>query len=612
MLSTLRRYLIGRRLSSERLVHERLGKIQALAVLSSDALSSVAYATEEILRVLMLAGVGALALSWPIALGIATLLLIVGASYYQTVHAYPTGGGAYIVARENLGRLPSHIAGAALLIDYVLTVAVSISAGMAAITSAFPALYPWRVWLAIAAVIFITVMNLRGVRESGSFFAMPTYFFIATILTLLIAGVIRAFTGTAATIAPAAEANLPAMQALSLFLILRAFTSGCTALTGIEAISDGVPVFKVPESDNAGKTLVIMITILVAMFVGITFLSRQFALVPKEGDTIISQLARSVFGGGPLYYVVQAATALILFLAANTSYADFPRLSRWLAEDRFLPQQLANLGDRLVYSNGIALLGGLASLLIVLFGASTHRLIPLYAVGVFISFTLSQSGMVRRQFKIRTPRWQAHAALQSIGALATGVVAVVMAVTKFTHGAWVVLLLMPVLIAGFRAIHRHYEEVANQLSLSGHWPAQVGRHTVIVPVAGMHRGVLKAVYYAQAICGELRVVTVAINPEQTEKLVGRWHQVLPDVPLEVIPSPYRSVIEPLIDYVNSFIEKEGDYTTIVLPEFVPAHWWHQLLHNQTAWALKLALIYGRKEFRGHYRIVTDVPFCLIK
>ncbi len=610
MVRTVRRLLIGSPLASERIVHERLSKVQALAVLSSDALSSVAYATEEILLVLVLAGSGALGLSWPIALGIALLLFIVAISYYQTVHAYPSGGGAYIVTRENLGTLPSLVAGAALLIDYVLTVAVSISAGVAAITSAFPELYPLRVWLALAAVAFVTVINLRGVRESGRVFAVPTYFFIGTMLLLILAGLVRFFAGV-----PVGEASGPtivpaAAQGLTVFLVLRAFASGCTALTGVEAISDGVPVFKRPEADNAGRTLLWMAGILVFMFLGITFLAHQFGATPQAGETVVSQLARAVLGLGPVYYAVQAATALILLLAANTSYSDFPRLAMWMAQDRFLPRQLANLGDRLVYGNGILLLGGLAALLVILFGADTHALIPLYAVGVFISFTLNQAGMVRRWGRLRTPGWHRSALVNGVGAIATGVVLVVVAATKFTHGAWIVLLLLLIMVLGFRRIHRHYQEVAEQLSLTQRWPTPVRRHTVIVPVAGLHRGVLKAVHYARTLGGDLHVVTAEIDAQETEQLRTQWQEVLPEIPLEVLPSPYRSVVTPLLEFIDGFLREEGDYVTVVVPEFIPARWWHHLLHNETAWLLKLALLYGRRDWRGRFRIVTDVPFYL--
>ncbi len=610
MLTALRRTLIGSPLHSERIAHERLTKIQALAVLSSDALSSVAYATEEILLVLVLAGSGALGLSWLISLAIALLLVIVASSYYQTVHAYPTGGGAYSVTRENLGTLPSLVAGAALLTDYVLTVAVSISAGVAAITSAFPGLHPWRVELALAAVAFVTLINLRGVRESGRVFAVPTYFFIATMFLLILTGLARLFLGLPVTSMPATSVAPAATQGLTIFLVLRAFASGCTALTGVEAISNGVPVFKRPEADNAGKTLLWMAGILVSMFLGITLLVHQFGVTPREGQTVISQLARAVFGLSPLYYAVQAATALILLLAANTSFSDFPRLAMWMARDRFLPRQLANLGDRLVYANGILLLGGLAGLLIILFGASTHALIPLYAVGVFISFTLNQAGMVRRWSKLRTPGWRRAALINGVGAVATGVVLIVVAATKFMHGAWIVLLLLLLMLLAFRAIHSHYKEVAGQLSLAQRWPTPVHRHTVIVPVAGLHRGVLKAVRYAQVLGGDLHVVTVEIDPQETGRLGTRWREVLPEVSLEVLPSPYRSVIAPLLEFIDRFVQDEGDYVTLVVPEFVPARWWHHLLHNETAWLLKLALLYGRRDWRGRFRIITDVPFYL--
>ncbi|MGQ9516567.1 MAG: APC family permease [Anaerolineae bacterium] len=611
MLSYIKRILIGMPLPTYRISHERLGKVQALAVLSSDALSSVAYATEEILMVLVLAGSAALNLSWPIALAIAALLVIVGMSYFQTVHAYPNGAGSYIVSRENLGTAPSLVAGAALLTDYILTVAVSISAGIAAITSAFPSLYPWRVELAVGAIAFITIMNLRGVRESARVFAVPTYFFIACMLTLIGVGLARVLTGSLQPMEALESMAVQGVQPLTSFLLLRAFTSGCTALTGVEAISDGVPVFKPPEGENAGKTLLWMIAILVTMFLGITFLAHQIGVIPREGETVVSQIARTVFGRNVFYYLIQAATMLILVLAANTSYADFPRLSMWMARDCFLPRQLANLGDRLVYANGIILLGLLSSLLVIIFHASTHALIPLYAVGVFTSFTLNQSGMVRYWLRRRSPGWQTSIIFNALGAVATGIVAVMMAATKFVHGAWIVLALIPLLVMMFRAIHHHYEEVAEQLSLSLRWPVPVKKHTVIVPVAGLHRGVVKAVYYAKALGSDLHVVTVDVNPEETAKLLERWKHYLPDIPLEVLPSPYRSVVDPLMEYVNSFIDEEGHYVTIVLPEFVPARWWHFFLHNQTALVLKWALNYARREtLQGRFRIITDVPFYL--
>ncbi len=610
MLTTLRRILIGTPLPTERGIHERLSKVQALAILSSDALSSVAYATEEILLVLVLAGSGALGLSLPIALAIAALLLIVGSSYYQTVQAYSSGGGAYIVARENLGTLPSLVAGAALLTAYVLTVAVSVSAGVAAVTSAFPALYPWRVAFALAALGFVALVNLRGVRESARVFVMPTYFFIFIIFLIILTGLARLLFGSLPSGIPAPIPATTAAQGLTAFLILRAFASGCTALTGVEAISDGVPVFKPPEGVNAGKTILWMVGILASMFLGITFLVHQFGILPQEGETVISQLARTVFGASPLYYTMQVATALILLLATNTSFSDFPRLSMWMALDRFLPHQLANLGDRLVYTNGILLLSALASVLIVVFQASAHALIPLYAVGVFISFTLNQAGMVRRWFKLRGSGWRRSALINGVGAVTTGVVSVVVAATKFVHGAWMVLLLILFLVQVFRAIRQHYEEVAEQLSLSKPWPVPVLKHTVIVPVAGLHRGVVKAMQYAQALGGDLHVVTVEIDSQETAKLLARWQKALPEISLETLPSPYRSVIAPLLEFIDRFVDEEGNYVTVVVPEFVPSRWWHHLLHNQTAWLLKVAFLYARRGWRGRFRIITNVPFYL--
>lgn len=611
-MTHLRRTLIGLPLPTAQGVHERLNKIQALAVLSSDALSSVAYATEEILLVLVLAGTMTASLVWPIALGIALLLAIVATSYYQTVHAYPNGGGAYTVSKENLGTMPSLIAGAALLTDYVLTVAVSISAGVAAITAAIPPLHTFRVEIALAAVLFVTLINLRGIKESGRVFALPTYFFIASIFLLIGTGLFKVIFQGVVPVVAVGELAPTISTELTLFLVLRAFASGCTAMTGVEAISNGVPIFHKPEADNAGKTLLWMAGILISTFIGITFLVHQYGILPLEGQTVISLLGRAVFGQNAFYYTLQAGTALILLLAANTSYSDFPRLAMWLAKDRYLPRQLTNLGDRLVYANGIVVLGALASLLIIAFRAQTHALIPLYAVGVFISFTLNQSGMVVHWFKLRTPGWQRGALINGVGAIATGVVGVIVAATKFVGGAWIVLLLIPALVVMFRAIHRHYDEVAEQLSLSKRWPTPIINHTVIVPIANLHRGVLKAVRYAQALSGDLHVVTIEVDPEATADLIARCQEVIPEITLDVLPSPYRSVIEPLSDLIDQYVQNEGDYVTVVLPEFVPAKWWHHLLHNQTAWGLKVALLYSRANWKGRFHIITDVPFYLEK
>ncbi len=606
---SLRRLLIGHPLATAQLRHERLTKIKALAVFSSDALSSTAYATEEILLMLILAGSGAVGLSIPLALGIATLLAIVAFSYYQTIHAYPGGGGAYIVARDNLGTFPGLVAAAAILTDYVLTVAVSISAGVAAVTSAFPVLYPYRVPIGVFLIAVITILNLRGVRESGTIFSIPTYFFVGMTLTMIGVGLGR---WVLAGMPPAQppQIDYPATHALTLFLILRAFSSGCAALTGIEAIADGVPAFKPPESRNAGRTLIAMATLLITMFLGITFLSHQYGIVPDEHthETVISQLGRVVFGDGTLlYYFFQAATMLILVLAANTAFADFPRLSFFLARDRYMPNQFALLGDRLVFSNGILALALASSLLLVIFDGKTTRLIPLYAVGVFLSFTLSQSGMVARWWRRRGPHWWLKMGINSFGAMMTAVVLCVFIVTKFIYGAWIVVLWIPIFIGFFLTVHRHYQDVAAQLSLEAFGsPPPIRRHRVIVPIAGVHRAVIAALNYARALSDDVTAVYVEVDPNETLKVRRKWQEWGDGVPLVVLPSPYRSIVGPLVDYVDRIDDKRrrDQVVTIVLPQFVPARWWHHLLHNQTALLIHLAFLFRREV------IVTHVPFHL--
>ena len=609
---SLRRLLIGDPLSTAQAIHERLTKVKALAVFASDALSSTAYATEEIMLVLILAGSQAIHLAWPLALAIATLLVIVAFSYEQTIHAYPTGGGAYIVTHENLGELPGLTAAAALLTDYVLTVAVSVSAGVAALTSAYPPLYPYRVALALFFIGLIMLLNLRGIRESGTIFAIPTYMFIAIMLAMLGTGLYRWYvlktTGVPLPMPP--RIQYEAQQGLTLFLILRAFSSGCAALTGVEAISDGIPAFKPPEAKNAAQTLIAMASLLITMFLGITFLSYQFGIVPNEmtHETLVSQLGRFIFGDGSvMYYLLQAATMLILILAANTSFSDFPRLSSILARDRYMPTQFGNIGDRLVFSNGIITLGLLSSALVVIFQGETTRLIPLYAVGVFLSFTLSQSGMVRRWFKLRTPGWQIKAAINGIGAFATGVVFLVFAATKFIYGAWMVLLWIPVFISFFLAVHRHYQDVARQLSLeSTGSPPPIRRHRVILPIGDVHRGVLVALNYALSISDDVTAVYVETDPTKTEKVLKKWKAWGNGVRLEVLPSPYRSLVRPLVRYVTRIDDRRrrDQVVTIVLPQFVPVKWWHRLLHNQTAILIHAAFLFRREV------MVTDVPFHL--
>jgi amino acid transporter len=619
MFADLRRVLLGSPLPTAAEVTQRLTKIKALAIFSSDALSSVAYATEEILLVLVAAGAVGMTLSLPIALVITGLLVVVGISYYQTIHGYPSGGGAYIVAHDNLGAWPGLTAAAALLIDYVLTVAVSVTAGVAAIISAFPELLPYRVALCLIAIALITWANLRGVKESGTVFAVPTYAFVLTTLLLVGTGLVRLISGTLEPIpAPTAPVLVSSAQAVTLFLVLRAFASGCTALTGIEAISNGIPAFQKPESDNAGKTLIGMVILLGTMFLGITTLARATGVIPAETETVVSQIGRHVFGGGPLYFTLQATTTLILILAANTSFADFPRLSAILARDRYLPRQLANLGDRLVFTNGIFALAVLASILIIIFGGRTHRLVPLYAVGVFLSFTLSQAGMVRHWLRATEGRSPWKIAINGLGAVTTGVVLAVVAATKFVHGAWVVILLIPIFVGLLYAIRRHYTTLARQLSLDGLKPekwqglASRKRHKVVVPISGVHRGMLEALRFARALSKDVTAVTVDVEPQVTERIREKWSLWGQDIPLQVLESPYRSTLQPLLAYLDQVDSREpgGELAVVVLPEFVPARAWHDYLHNQTARLIKRALLFRGRGLESKDRVIIDVPYHL--
>ena len=612
MIAELKRLVVGRPLATEQLAHERLSKRVALAVFSSDALSSVAYATEAILIALAAAGPAALGYAPPIALGIAVLLLTVAFSYRQTIIAYPQGGGTYIVSRENLGTTPSLVAASSLLIDYVLTVAVSMSAAVAAITSAVRPLEPYRVELAVGLIGLVTLANLRGLKESGRVFAVPTYLFIISMFALIGMGLLKVVTGNAVPPPPPEITHFPPeLHALSFFLILRAFAAGCTALTGIEAISDGVPAFKKPESRNASLTLVAMVIILSTMFIGITVLADAYHIIPDgspEPETANSQLARAIFGSGsPFYYILQVATMLILVLASNTAFADFPRLSYFLASDRFLPRQFSSRGDRLVFSNGVVALGVFSTLLVIAFGAKEQSLLPLYAVGVFTSFTLSQFGMVQRWRRMKTPGWQRSALINTIGATATGIVLLVIAGTKFTSGAWAVIVLIPIFVMIFRSIHQHYKNVAEQLSLAdARPPTAVRRHTAVVLISGVHRGVIPALQYALSLAPDnVTAVYVDMDEAATEKIKARWQQWGSGIPLVVLPSPYRSLIRPLMQYIDEVdAQYDDDVLTIILPEFVPSKWWHHLLHNQTALLIKGTLLFKRG------KVVTSVPYHL--
>jgi len=598
-----KRWLLGTPLETERYRGERLGIPIALAVFSSDALSSVAYATEEILLVLSLAGAAALGYSIPISGVIVLLLAILIASYRQTIHAYPDGGGSYIVARENLGTIWGLIAAAALLLDYILTVAVSTAAGVAAVTSAWPRALHYRVGVGLVFLFVLAVGNLRGIRQSGRIFSAPTYLFIFSMVSLIVTGFIRAHLGLPAVEPPVAP--MPAaVQDLTLFLLLRAFSAGCAALTGIEAISNGVQAFRMPEARNASTTLMIMAGILGFFFLGTSYLAHVYAVVPGVGQTVVSQLGRAVFGSGPLYYLLQAATAAILMVAANTSFADFPRLSSILARDRFVPRQLANLGDRLVFSNGILILSGSAGLLLIVFGGSTHRLIPLYAVGVFLAFTLSQSGMVARHLRHKGRRYRLHAAVNAAGATATGAALLVIAVTKFMQGAWIVILLIPLFVLFFLKTHRHYFYVRQQLSLREIEPERPLRHTAVVPISAVNRATIHAVRYAKSIAHEVEAVHVAIDPERVKQIREQWNQWGGGVPLRILESPYRSIVQPLVDHIDDLMHgrRGNEMVTVVLPEFVTAHWWEGLFHNQSAFLIKGALLFKPGV------VVTSVPF----
>jgi len=604
---SLKRFLVGKPIPSHLAHHERLSRVTGLAVLSSDALSSVAYATDFILATLLVAGVGAFRYAVPISVVIATLLAVVAFSYRQTIHAYPKGGGAYIVAKENIGPTAGLIAAASLLVDYTLTVAVSISAGVLAITSALPRLDVYRVELSLAFLAILTVGNLRGIRESGRIFAIPTYFFVCTIGVLLAGGLYRYLTGSLAPV----EAALPpeaGRRPLTTFLLLTAFANGCTAMTGVEAVSDGVPAFRPPEAKNAAATLVAMATMGVTMFVGITVLAHVYRVIPNPVESGVSQLGRAVFGGQNLaYYLLQAATTMILVLAANTAYADFPRLASIVSRDRYLPRQFMNQGDRLAFSNGILILSLFAAILILAFRGDTQSLLPLYMIGVFVSFTLSQTGMVIHWRKSNAPQRMTSALINGFGAVVTGIVLIIVAVTKTLEGAWIVLLLIPIIVAMFKATRRHYDHVASQLTLRGYATQARVHNTVLVPIGGVQRAVVEALRYAETLSDDVRAVYVDVDPAGTEHVKKDWETWGGRVKLVVLPSPYRSLMEPLLEYIEQVEqERTNDYVTVILPEFVPARWWQHLFHNQRALLIKGALL-----FRPN-TVVTSVPFHLLK
>ena len=610
MLDKLKQTLIGPPLPTHQLADTRLNKIRALAAFSPDALSSIAYANQEIYLGLIVAGSAGLSLAWPIGLAIAGLLIIVALSYYQTIQGYPTGGGSYIVAHENLGTFAGLVAAAALLIDYLLTAAVSLTAGVAAIASAFPVLWPYRVELALMLLLAITLLNLRGLRETGTAMAVPVYLFLATFFAMLAFGLARLLNEGAGSLEVAAP---PSTEALTTFLILHTFATGCTALTGIEAISNGVPAFKPPESKNAGRTLLVMAVLMGLLFVGSIGLTQALAIIAGPNETILSALTRRVLGSGLPYLIVQVSTMLILAVAANTSFADFPRVAAIVAREGFLPRQLTALGDRLVFANGILLLAVATGALIVLFGGDTHALVPLFAIGAFLAFTLSQTGMVVHWRRVRGRHWMLKMIINGLGACTTGAALIVIGVSKFVEGAWITIVVIPLLVTMFYRMRAHYREVGNQLTLRGLPPSlkPFPAPRVVIPISGVHRGIVDAIDFARSISKDVTAAYVELEPGAGERVRETWRQWWPDVPLAVLPSPYRSIVGPLLDFLDQTDREhnDGQLAVVVLPEFVPARWWHGLLHNQTAWLLKAALLFRRRA-RGYQRAIIDIPYHL--
>ena len=613
--SDIRHTLIGEPLATAALPHQRLSKLKGLAIFSSDNLSSSAYATEEILLILILAGTSALTNAVPIALAIAILATIVVTSYVQLVRAYPGGGGAYRVTRENIGVAASLLGGSALIVDYILTVAVSTAAGVAAITSAFPELHDLKIELAIGSVALLTLGNLRGIRESGTLFAIPPYLFILSFGGMIVVGLVRLALGHDLTAAAPANVVEEGTQVVTIFLVLRAFSSGCAALTGIEAIADGTPSFKPPEARNASITLVWMAGILASFFIGTTVLATQLDVVPSETETVVSQIASAVLGSGFFYYAVQATTAMILLLAANTAFAGLPILASVMARDEVMPKQFSFRGERLAFSYGIIVLGVASAAVLLIFSASTHSIIPLYAFGVFTAFTLSQLGMVVHWRRSRASRWRLYLGINGLGALVTGVVALIVGATKFMDGAWLSMATMLAMVLVLWIIQRHYADAAAQLGrglgdredVAEHfYAASAGRpQTVIVPIEGIDRAVLRTIAYARTLSPNAVAIHVTDEREQAEPLREQWEASIPDVRLVILESPYRSLVEPIIAYIDLLDRAQPNHmVTVVLPEFVPKHFWERFLHNQLAVRLKKVLV------NRPNTVLVDVPYHL--
>ena len=616
MTSPFKRILVGKPIASSEEDHQRIGKPTALAVFASDAISSTAYATEEMLLVLLMAVAFPMSHSYlvPIAIAAVVLLVIVGISYSQTIHAYPDGGGAYVVSRENISPTASLVAGASLLVDYTLTVAVSISAGTLAIGSAFGFndKVPVRIGLALLFVGIMCLGNLRGLKESGKVFAVPTYFYVVMLFLFLGMGFWKLFNGdlhqlnSSAQLAERYKEEHDLMKTAGLFVLLRAFSSGAVVLSGVEAISNGVPAFKKPASRNASQTLAMMAAILGVGFLGISVLAHHLRPVVDEGgETVLSQMAKAIFGGTNLmYYGLQFGTFAVLIMAANTAYADFPRLSSLIARDGYLPRQLANRGDRLVFSNGVLALSAMAAVLIVVFRAEVSGLIPLYAVGVFTGFTLSQFGMVRHHLRLREPNWRRGIAINILGCIATGVVLMVVVYSKFTIGAWIPVVVIPLIVLVFRRIHRHYTKMDLRLRAAPGEKVRRRTNTVVVLVGKVTKGSLTAIAYARSLNPD-RVVAVSVvsNPEEQERITQQWEDHQIPIELHTLYSPYRELSRPILRYVDELDNKhDDDFVTVVVPEFALEHWWQQILHNQSALVLRTRLR------NRPNTVVTSVPF----
>lgn len=612
MLNKIKHLLIGSPLPTHLASENKLNKIRALAAFSPDALSSIAYANQEIYLGLVVAGAVGLQLALPIGSAIVLLLLIVAISYLQTIQAYPSGGGSYVVARENLGTLPGLTAGSALMVGYLLTAAVSLTAGVEAIASVYPILWTHKSLLALLLLLLITLANLRGLRETGTLMSVPVYLFLITYIPMLGYGLWHLIDSTPISLDLVAPSP---SQPVTIFLILHAFATGCTALTGIEVISNSVPYFYPPEIKNASKTLIVMTVLMVLLFAGSILLVQGLAIIAKPQETILSALSRRLLGTNPLYILIQISTLLILAVAANSSFAGFPRLAAILGGDGYLPRQFSQIGDRLVYNNGILLLSAATGLLIFIFKGDSHSLIPLFAIGVFLAFTLSQFGMVIHWLRNRHRGWLIKALTNGLGATVTGIALMIISYSNFMAGAWIVFLIIPVVVLIFMQIKSHYQLVGKQLSLRGLPPSlkPFPAPRVVIPVSGVHRGMVDAVDFARSITKEVTGLYIELEPGNGKKILSEWERWFPDIPLVVKASPYRSIIRPLIDFLDETdaLHNDGQQAVVVLPEFIPAKWWHGLLHNQSSWLIKTALLYRRRNL-GYQRVIIDVPYHLRK